>query len=79
MILIWLYLTGIARIVSGTFSPTEIAMTIVIGVASVMGIAACFRARQGTGVGLAVLAFVVSAVLQWIAFQVSRLPGIARR
>jgi len=41
MIAIWLFLFGWARIVSGHFLPTEIAMTILIGVASVVGIAAC--------------------------------------
>src|SRR5499427_6209166 len=34
MIAIWLYLFGIARIVTGRFFPTEIAMTIAIGIAS---------------------------------------------
>jgi hypothetical protein len=31
MTAIWLYLLGWARIVSGTFSPTEIAMTMIVG------------------------------------------------
>src|SRR5258707_1667842 len=33
MILIWLFLLGWARIVTGHYSPIEIAMTLVIGVA----------------------------------------------
>jgi len=43
MIAIWLYLLGWARIVNGRFLPTEIAMTLVIGAASLVGIAACVR------------------------------------
>src|SRR4030095_1337108 len=35
MSLIWLFLLGWARIVSGHFFPTEIAMTIIIGIACV--------------------------------------------
>ena len=38
MILIWLFLLGWARVVSGQFFPTEIAMTIVIGVACAIGL-----------------------------------------
>src|SRR5579859_2306380 len=38
MVLIWLFLLGWARILSGHFSPIEIAMTLVIGIACVTGI-----------------------------------------
>src|SRR5690348_1889675 len=38
MTLIWLYLLGVANIVSGHFFPTEIAMTIVVGAACVVGL-----------------------------------------
>jgi hypothetical protein len=38
MAAIWLYLVGWARIISGTFTPTEIAMTVVVGIASRVGI-----------------------------------------
>ena len=36
MVFIWLFLLGWARIVSGQFSRTEIAMTIAIGVAAIV-------------------------------------------
>src|SRR5471030_783769 len=38
MIFIWLFLLKIARIVHGHFSPTEIAMTILIGIFCLYGI-----------------------------------------
>src|SRR5215831_15909625 len=41
MIFIWLFLLGWARVVTGTYFPTEIAMTFVVGVASIVGILAC--------------------------------------
>src|SRR4029078_12058102 len=31
MSLIWLFLLGIAHVISGTFSPIEVAMTLVVG------------------------------------------------
>jgi len=41
MALIWLYLLGISRIVTGTYSPVETAMTVVIGLACAIGFVAC--------------------------------------
>ncbi len=43
MILIWLFLLGWTRIITGHFSPIEIAMTVVIGLACVSGIIMAFR------------------------------------
>ena len=49
MINIWLFVLGIARIFSGTFSTIEIVLTIVIAVASGFGILAVVR--SGTRLG----------------------------
>jgi hypothetical protein len=35
--LIWLFLLGWAHVVSGTFSPIEVAMTLVVGLSSILG------------------------------------------
>ena len=43
MINIWLFILGIARIFSGTFSGVEIALTIVIAIASGLGILSIVR------------------------------------
>jgi len=79
MILIWLYLLGIAKVISGTFSATEVALTIAIGISSVVGTVAIFRARQTATWATRLLAFLVVAAFQvgalWISFQ----PAIARR
>ncbi len=76
---IWLYLLGWARIVSGTFSPTEIAMTAVVGLASVAGIAGAVqirsRVRARSAAAIALLVF----MLQLTALRVSLLPAIAHR
>ena len=45
MIFIWLFLLGWARIISGHFLPSEVAMTLVVGAASCVGIAACLAWR----------------------------------
>ena len=79
MILIWLFLLGWARIVSGQFSPTEIAMTLVVGVASFVGIGANVRWRTNVRPFTAVAVFVVFAILQVLAFRVSLIPYVARR
>src|SRR5262245_8275489 len=46
MSLIWLYLLGLARIVTGTFSGVETLLTLVIGGAGLLGIVAVIRGRE---------------------------------
>ena len=76
---IWLYLLGWARIITGTFSPTEIAMTLIVGIASLAGIVAGFAMRSGI-LGLRAAAVVVPvAVLQVVVLRLSFLPAIAHR
>ena len=79
MVAIWLFLLGWARVLSGHFSPVEIAMTVVIGIASLCGIAASLRWRTAvrplTAAGVALL----FAVLQLAAFRLSTIPEIANR
>jgi hypothetical protein len=79
MILIWLFLLGWARIVSGTFSSTEIAMTLIVGLASVVGIVRALSLRAGVGAWLAIATVLLVAVLQVTAFRLSLLPAIAHR
>ena len=43
MLLIWLYLLGIARVVTGHFTPAEVSLTVVIGLACVVGLGASAR------------------------------------
>jgi hypothetical protein len=77
MIFIWLFLLGWARIVTGHFSPTEIVMTLIIGVASVTGLGSSIRwrtdVRSVSAWGVAAL----FAVLQLLAFRISLIPYIA--
>src|SRR5579864_5426230 len=77
MVLIWLFLLGISNAFSGHYSPTEIAMTVVVGLASGLGAVLCvLRARWSwPGVGLIVL----FAVLQVALVRISFLPAIAHQ
>ena len=79
MIAIWLFLLGWARIVSGTFTVTEIAMTIVVGAASTLGIVAGLRMRTTTRPAVAAAMVLGVTLLDLIAFRVSLLPAIAHR
>jgi hypothetical protein len=79
MILIWLFLLGIANIVTGDFFPTEIAMTLVVGVACVVGLISTARWTTSTKALTATLVFLVFAVLQVSAFRISLIPYFARR
>src|SRR5256714_7565281 len=59
MSLIWLYLLGIARVISGHFSPIEIAMTILVGAAGNFGNGMLARGKRdlfrGAGGGAVVV------------------------
>src|SRR5262249_38539352 len=79
MTFIWLFLLGWARIISGHFVPTEIAMTIVVGLASVVGRTAAFRWRTSVRPAIAAGLFVLFAAMQLLAIRISLLPYIARR
>lgn len=75
MVLIWLFLLGIAHVFSGHFSPIEIAITIVVGLASAVGAVLCVLRMRWSwlGAGLAVLFAAVQVALMRISF----LPAIA--
>lgn len=79
MVFIWLFLLGWARIVSGHFLPTEIAMTLIVGAASLGGLILCVRWRTTTAPVTATTIFLLFAALQLAAFRLSLFPYIARR
>ena len=77
--LIWLYLLGWARVVSGTFSRTEITLTLIIGIVSICGIVNCLRLKQSVGAIAATVAFLASLLLQAAAIALSITPAIEHR
>lgn len=79
MIFIWLFLLGWARIVTGHFPPIEIAMTIVVGIGSIIGLVTCLGWRTTVRPVAAASTFVVFAALQILALRLSLMPYIARR
>lgn len=78
MINIWLLLLGLPHLLSGTFKPIEIAMTVTIGVAAVVGIATALRVRTAvpwtSAVGMLLLMTCVQLFALWVSFQ----PGVSR-
>lgn len=79
MTAIWLFLLGWARIVSGTFSHTEIAMTVIVGLASMVGIVRALSMRSGVRTSSATAVVLLVALLQLAALRLSLLPAIAHR
>jgi hypothetical protein len=76
---IWLFLLGFARIFTGTFSPIEIALTVVIGSASLFGIAMAYRQRIKASFISRLSTVIGFAVLQLVAMWISIQPFVARR
>lgn len=78
MVLIWLYLLGVSHVINGHFSPLEIAMTIIVGISSLIGIGMFWRLRSLSALK-AVCLFVGFAAFQFACLRVSFLPSIAHR
>ena len=78
MLFIWLYVTGVARIINGHFSPSEVALTIVIGVAAAGGIIVALRSQRATWPAR-FTAFLISAIVQFGAMWLSLQPGFSAR
>ena len=80
MINIWLLLLGLPHLLSGTFKPIEIAMTVTVGAAAVVGIATALRVRTAvpwiSAAGTLLLMVGVQLFALWVSFQrgVSRDP-----
>jgi hypothetical protein len=79
MIAIWLFLLGWARIVNGHFFLSEVAMTLVIGCASIVGLVASVRWRTGVRPLQASAIFLLFAVLQILEMRLSLIPYVAHR
>jgi len=79
MVLIWLFLLGVARIVSGTFTPTEIVLIVLIGLCSCAGLAAVARSQTAPSWRPGLPAFVVLAALQMGALWLSLQEPLAHR
>jgi hypothetical protein len=79
MIFIWLFLLGWAKMITGHFSPVEIAMTLVIGFACISGIVVSLRFRTAVRPLAAWGTVVLFAALQLLAFRLSLIPYIATR
>lgn len=79
MALIWLYLLGIAHVITGTFSTPEIILTIFIGGWCIVGLFRFFAAPVSAKPAARVIAFVGFALLQIAALWLSLQPYLAHR
>jgi hypothetical protein len=74
MLSIWLFLLGVVRIISGHFTATEIALTVVIALMCGFGLFGAMRCRATLGVGRRVATGALFAVLQFGALWLSLQP-----
>jgi hypothetical protein len=81
MIAILLYVLGWAQIlfIRGTFTPVEIAMTVLVAIASLAGIIVSLRTRSGAGALRTIAIMSLVTILQVGAIWLSFLPSIAHR
>ena len=76
---IWMFLLGLPHFLSGTFSPTEIAMTVIVGLASLVGIIRALGMKTEVHPLPAAGTSLLVAALQVLAVRISLLPQIAHR
>lgn len=79
MSLIWLFLLGLANIITGTFSPAERMLTVGVGLSCVLGIGAALRASPASGWKTRSLAFLTFAFFEVAAVWASLQPLFAQR
>jgi hypothetical protein len=79
MALIWLFLLGIARTVTGHFTVVETILTILIGLSGIWGIVTVIRYRPTAQLVRGVLVFVLFTALQIIAMWISFKRPFANR
>ncbi len=79
MAMIWSDWVGISHLLSGQFSPIEIAMTTIVGAASLAGIAVFARCRYSLSPLIAAALFIVMGGIQLLCFRLSFLPTFAHR
>jgi len=79
MSLIWLYLLGWAHVIHGNFSPIEIAMTLTVGMSSLVGIVGCMAGIQSTGLLAGGVVFLLLAGFQVAMSYVRFRPEFAHR
>lgn len=79
MVNIWLTLLGLPHLMGGTFPPFEIAMTVAVGLAAIIGIVVAGRMRTQVRAWPAAGLVLLLLVLQLAAVRVSFIPAIAHR
>ena len=79
MLLIWLFLLGVASIITGTFSAAERTLTLAIGLASIVGLAAVLRTPVRAGWAKRSLVFLAFAIFQVAAMWASLQPVVSHR
>ena len=77
MALIWLYLLGLARIVTGSFSTAEVVLTVLIGLAALVGIRTAARLPTRPAWPQRLAAFGLGGALQAAAMWMSLQPAFA--
>lgn len=78
MLGIWLFLLGVADVITGTYSPMEIGLTIIIGLSCLVGLVAAGRSSVSGPRGSGVVAFLGFTILQVGAMSVGLRPAFSR-
>jgi hypothetical protein len=77
MSIIWLFLLGWARLLSGHFTPLEVAMTLVVGASCLSGIVQAIRWKTSVRPWVAWFTALLCGIFQLLAMRISFIPFVA--
>lgn len=78
MVNIWFLLLGLPHFLSGDFTPTEIVLTVIIGVACIIGVIRGIGERSAVPASRAAAVTAALLIIQLLCLRISFLPSVAR-
>jgi hypothetical protein len=78
MVAIWLFLAGLARIITGHYTPAEIALTLLIGASCLCGLSQAFRTQPAASWATRAVWLIVFTALQFGAIWASLRPAFSQ-
>ena len=78
MVNIWFLLLGLPHFLSGDFTPIEIVLTVIIGIACIIGITRGISERTSVPASRAAAVTAAVLIIQLLCLRISFLPSVSR-
>lgn len=78
MVNIWFLLLGLPHFLSGDFTPIEVVLTVIIGIACIIGVVRGFSERTTVPASRAFLVTAGVLIIQIVCLRISFIPSVSR-